>query len=45
MNVFNKTETDSQIQRTNKWLPVEKEWGMRRGSDRDMRLRDMNYYV
>ena len=29
MNEYNKTETDSQIQRTNQWLPVGKGKGER----------------
>ena len=43
MNIYNKTEKDSQKQRTNYWLPVGR--GKGGGQDRGRGLRDTNYYV
>ena len=43
MNIHSKTETDSQIQKTDQWIPV---WsGRGKGQDRDMKLRDTKYYA
>ena len=41
MNEYNKTETDSQIQRTNQWLPEERGEGQNKGWG----LRGKTYYV
>ena len=40
---YNKKETDSQVQRTNQWLPVGR--GKGEGHDRGGRLRGTNSYV
>ena len=43
-NVYNKTETDTEIQRTNKQLPTEKrKWAG--GQDKGRELRNTNYNV
>lgn len=38
-----KTETDSQVQKTNQWIPVGR--GSGEGQDSGMELRDTNYCV
>ena len=43
MNVYNKTERNSQIQKTNKWLPKGKE--KLKGQNRGRLLKGTNYYV
>jgi len=43
INIYNKTETDSQKQRTNYWFPVGR--GKDKGQGRGMGLRDTNYYA
>ena len=42
-NGCNQTETDSQIQRTNSWLPVG--WWAGEGQDRGRGIRDIKYYI
>ena len=42
-NEYNKKETDSQVWKTQKWLPVGR--GKWEGHDRGRRLRGTNYYV
>ena len=39
-----KTKTESQIQKTNLWLPKGRGWGWE-GQIRGMRLTDTNYYI
>ena len=41
--VYKKTEANSQIQRTNQWLPVGR--GKGEGQDKGRGLRDTNYVV
>lgn len=43
INVYNKTQTNSQIQRTNYWLLVRR--GNGEGQNRGTRLRDTNYCI
>ena len=43
MTVYNKTETDSQIQKTNQWIPV---WrGKGEGAGQAYVIKNTNYYV
>ena len=42
-NEYNKTETDSQMQKTNEWLPLRR--GEEEGQDGDTASIDTNHYV
>ena len=44
MNEYNKTETDSQTQRTHSWLSMGRAEGQKEGQDRSPELRDTNYF-
>ena len=43
MNEYDKIKADSQIQRTNQWLPLGRQKGA--GQDKGRELRGTNYYV